>query len=74
VLLVSDGAAGFRVSGLVDCGKRRHRRPLPGSGAVCPERCGQSRAGVGTGLFARYGVEHVDEQKVAYYQLLDEFF
>jgi aminoglycoside phosphotransferase len=29
---------------------------------------------VGTGLFARYGVEHVDEQKVAYYQLLDEFF
>jgi aminoglycoside phosphotransferase len=25
-------------------------------------------------LFARYGLERVDEQKLAYYQLLDEFF
>jgi aminoglycoside phosphotransferase len=25
-------------------------------------------------LFAKYGIEKVDEGKLAYYQLLDEFF
>jgi aminoglycoside phosphotransferase len=25
-------------------------------------------------LFARYGLDHVEQDKLAYYQLLDEFF
>lgn len=74
VLLVEDGAGGFRVSGFVDCGN---------SGVADPYQdlalCARSVAGnlgeqwVPT-LFAKYGLPSVDEDKLRYYQLLDEFF
>ena len=74
VILAEDGAGGFRVSGFVDC-----------SNAGIADRyqdlalCARSIAfnfgpeSVAT-LFARYGIERPDENKLAYYQLLDEFF
>lgn len=74
VLLVADGAGGFRVSGFVDCG---------GAGiadryqdlALCARSVAQNLGSEWVpALFARYGVEHIDEAKVAYYQLVDEFF
>jgi len=74
VILTEDDAGGFRVSGFVDC-----------ANAGIADRyqdlalCARSLA-VGLGkewvqpLFARYGLDRIDEDKLAYYQLLDEFF
>jgi aminoglycoside 3'-phosphotransferase II len=73
-LLVSDGAAGFRVSGLVDCGNAGIADRYQDL-ALCARSVADNLGPEWVpALFARYGVEHVDEQKVAYYQLLDEFF
>ena len=74
VILTEDDAGGFRVSGFVDC-----------ANAGIADRyqdlalCARSVA-VDLGkewvqpLFARYGLDRIDEDKLAYYQLLDEFF
>jgi aminoglycoside phosphotransferase len=73
VLLVTDGA-GVHVSGFVDCGNAgiadRYQDP-----ALCARSVVQNLGPEWVpALFARYGLEHVDEAKVRYYQLLDEFF
>ena len=74
VLLTENAAGSFRITGFVDCGN---------SGIADPYQdlalCARSVAGnLGPEwvpvLFAKYGLERVDEQKLAYYQLLDEFF
>jgi len=74
VLLVDDGTGGFRVSGFVDCGNAGIADPYQDL-ALCARsvahNLGEEWVPV---LFARYGLDRVDEQKLAYYQLLDEFF
>lgn len=74
VLLVEDGAGGFRVSGFVDCsnaGIADRYQDL----ALCVRSVAYNFGPEWVpALFARYGVERPDETKIAYYQLLDEFF
>jgi len=74
VILIDDGAGGFRVSGFVDChlaGIADRYQDL----ALCARSVARNFGAewVPT-LFARYGIDRIDESKVAYYQLLDEFF
>jgi len=74
VLLVENGTGGFRVSGFVDCANAGIADPYQDL-ALCARSVAHNLGGEWVpALFARYGVERVDEQKVAYYQLLDEFF
>ena len=74
VLLVDDGAGGFRISGFVDCGNAGIADPYQDL-ALCARSVAQNLGAEWVpALFARYGLERVDEEKVAYYQLLDEFF
>ena len=74
VLLEEDGAGGYRVSGFVDCGNAGVADPYQDL-ALCARSIASN---VGPewvpALFARYGVERVDEVRVGWYQLLDEFF
>jgi aminoglycoside 3'-phosphotransferase II len=74
VILQDDGAGGFRVSGLVDCGNAGIADPYQDL-ALCARSIAHNFGSewVPT-LFARYGLDRVDEAKLAYYQLLDEFF
>jgi aminoglycoside phosphotransferase len=74
VVLLEDGAGGFKISGFVDCvnaGIADRYQDL----ALCARSVAYN---LGTEwvqpLFARYGLDRVDESKLAYYQLLDEFF
>lgn len=74
VILADDGGGGFRVTGFVDCanaGIADRYQDL----ALCARSVAFNFGPewVST-LFARYGLERVDERKLAYYQLLDEFF
>lgn len=74
VLLIADAAGGLRVSGLVDCGNAGIADRYQDL-ALCARSVAFNLGPEWVpALFARYGVEHVDEKKVAYYQLLDEFF
>lgn len=74
VILQEDGADGFRVSGLVDCGSAGVADPYQDL-ALCARSVARNLGPewVPT-LFARYGLERVDEERLTYYQLLDEFF
>ena len=74
VLLVDDRAGGLRVSGFVDCGNAGIADPYQDL-ALCARSVARNLGDewVPT-LFSRYGLERVDEAKLAYYQLLDEFF
>jgi len=74
VVLVEDGGGGFKISGFVDCvnaGIADRYQDL----ALCARSVAYNFGAewVPT-LFARYGLDRVDESKLAYYQLLDEFF
>jgi aminoglycoside 3'-phosphotransferase II len=74
VLLVSDGAGGFRIGGFVDCGNAGIADPYQDL-ALCARSVADNLGAEWVpALFARYGLERVDEEKLAYYQLLDEFF
>ena len=74
VILIEDGAGGFKVSGFVDCvnaGIADRYQDL----ALCARSVAYNFGAEWVpALFARYGLERVDESRVAYYQLLDEFF
>jgi aminoglycoside 3'-phosphotransferase II len=74
VLLQDDGAGGYRVSGLVDCGRAGVADPYQDL-ALCARSIAFNFGPewVPT-LFARYGIERVDEVRLRWYQLLDEFF
>jgi len=73
VLLVTDGA-GVHVSGFVDCGNAGIADRYQDL-ALCARSVVHNLGPEWVpALFARYGLEHVDEAKVRYYQLLDEFF
>jgi aminoglycoside phosphotransferase len=74
VILVDDGARGVAISGFVDCvhaGIADRYQDL----ALCARSITHNLGAdwVST-LFALYGLDRVDESKLAYYQLLDEFF
>ena len=74
VILIEDGGGGFKISGFVDCvnaGIADRYQDL----ALCARSVAYNFGAewVPT-LFARYGLDGVDESKLAYYQLLDEFF
>ena len=74
VVLTDDGARGFKVSGFVDCanaGIADRYQDLALCARSVADNLGQEWV---QPLFARYGLDHVDEDKLAYYQLLDEFF
>lgn len=74
VILVDDGAGGFRVSGFVDCGAAGiadRYQDLALSARSVASNFGAEWVPV---LFARYGIDRPDETKTAWYQLLDEFF
>jgi aminoglycoside phosphotransferase len=74
VLLVDDGAAGFRVSGFVDCRNAGVADPYQDL-ALCARSIARNLGDEWVpALFARYGLERVDEAKLEYYRLLDEFF
>jgi len=74
VILTDDGAGGLRVSGFVDCDKSGIADRYQDL-ALCARSVAHNLGPewVPT-LFARYGLDRVDEAKVEYYQLLDEFF
>ncbi len=74
VLLIEDGAGGFRVGGFVDCGNAGIADRYQDL-ALCARSVADNLGDewVQT-LVARYGLDRVDEGKLAYYQLLDEFF
>jgi aminoglycoside phosphotransferase len=74
VLLVSDGAGGFRVSGFVDCGNAGIADRYQDLALCARSVAGNLGPEWVSALFARYGLEHADETKLGYYQLLDEFF
>ena len=74
VILIEHAAGGFKVSGFVDCanaGIADRYQDL----ALCARSVSYNLGAewVPT-LFARYGLDRLDESKLAYYQLLDEFF
>lgn len=74
VILVEDGTGGFTISGFVDCvhaGIADRYQDLALSARSVAYNLGAEWVPT---LFARYGLDHVDESKLAYYQLLDEFF
>ena len=74
VLLIEDGAGGFKVSGFVDCanaGIADRYQDLALCVRSVADNLGEEWV---QPLFARYGLDRVDEDKLAYYQLLDEFF
>ena len=74
VLLLDDGKGGLKIGGFVDCGNAGIADPYQDL-ALCARSIafnfGPDLVPV---LFARYGLDKVDEQKLRYYQLLDEFF
>lgn len=74
VILMEDGAGGFKVSGFVDCanaGIADRYQDL----ALCARSVANNLGDEWVQpLFTRYGLDGVDEDKLAYYQLLDEFF
>jgi len=74
VILVEDGVGGFRVSGFVDCanaGIADRYQDL----ALCARSVADSLGEEWVQpLFAGYGLDRVDQDKLAYYELLDEFF
>ena len=74
VILMDDGAGGFKVSGFVDCtnaGIADRYQDL----ALCARSVAYNLGSEWVpALFARYGTERTDDAKLAYYQLLDEFF
>jgi aminoglycoside phosphotransferase len=74
VLLQPDGAGGYRVSGFVDCGRAGVADPYQDL-ALCARSIAFNFGPewVPT-LFARYGIDRVDEVRLGWYQLLDEFF
>lgn len=74
VMLLDDGAGGFRVSGFVDCGNAGVADRYQDL-ALCARSVAQNLGPewVPT-LFANYGIQRADDAKLAYYQLLDEFF
>ena len=74
VLLEEDGSGGYRVSGFVDCGNAGVADPYQDL-ALCARSIAYNfgQAWVPT-LFARYGVDRIDEVRLGWYQLLDEFF
>lgn len=74
VILADDGAGGYRVSGFVDCsnaGIADRYQDLALCARSVEFNFGAELVPV---LFARYGLDRVDDTKLAYYQLLDEFF
>jgi aminoglycoside phosphotransferase len=74
VILVEDGAAGYRVSGFVDCGNAGIADRYQDL-ALCARSVAYNfGAELVPVLFAKYGLDEVDEAKLAYYRLLDEFF
>ena len=74
VLLADDGAGGFRISGFVDCGNSGIADPYQDL-ALCARSIAYNLGAEWVSeLFTRYGLERIDETKLAYYQLLDEFF
>jgi len=74
VILMEDGAGGFKVSGFVDCanaGIADRYQDL----ALCARSLADDLGDEWVQpLFTRYGLDRVDEDKLAYYKLLDEFF
>ena len=74
VLLADDGKGGYNIGGFVDCGNAGIADPYQDL-ALCARSVafnfGPELVPV---LFARYGVDRIDEAKLKYYQLLDEFF
>jgi len=74
VILVENGAGGVRISGFVDCGNAGIADRYQDL-ALCARSVAYNfGAEMVPLLFAKYGLERVDEAKLAYYQLLDEFF
>jgi aminoglycoside 3'-phosphotransferase II len=73
VVLVADGA-GFRVSGFLDCGNAGIADRYQDLSLCARSIAYNFGAETVPLLFARYGLEKIDEAKLAYYQLLDEFF
>ena len=74
VILVDDGAAGFRVSGFVDCGNAGIADRYQDL-ALCARSVAHNYGAEWVSvLFAQYGLDRPDEAKSAWYQLLDEFF
>jgi len=74
VILTAHGAGGLTLSGFVDCanaGIADRYQDLALCARSIADNLGQEWV---QPLFVRYGLDRVDEEKLAYYQLLDEFF
>ena len=74
VLLQPDGAGGYRVSGFVDCGRAGVADPYQDLALCARSIAFNFGAEWVPTLFARYGIERIDEVRLTWYQLLDEFF
>ena len=74
VMLADDGAGGYRVAGFIDCGNAGiadRYQDLALCARSIAHNFGAEWVPV---LFTRYGIEQPDASKLAWYQLLDEFF
>jgi aminoglycoside 3'-phosphotransferase II len=74
VMLVADAGGAFRVSGFVDCGTAGIADRYQDLALCARSVAGNLGPEWVPALFARYGLENVDQRKIDYYQLLDEFF
>lgn len=74
VILEDDGSGGYRLSGFVDCGRAGVADPYQDLALAARSVAGNLGAEWVPVLFARYGLDRVDEERLRFYQLLDEFF
>jgi aminoglycoside 3'-phosphotransferase-2 len=74
VILSEDATGKFNVSGFVDCGNAGIADRYQDLALCARSVAGNLGPDLVPALFARYGLDRVDESKLRYYQLLDEFF
>jgi aminoglycoside 3'-phosphotransferase-2 len=74
VILAEDRAGTLRVSGFVDCGNAGVADPYQDLALAARSVAHNLGPQWVPTLFAKYGLEHPDESKLRYYQILDEFF
>ena len=74
VLLLDDGKGSYRIGGFVDCGNAGIADRYQDLALCARSIAFNFGPELVPALFARYGLDTIDDSKLKYYQLLDEFF